>query len=71
MLSVDMMLRTMRCLITVMLLTTSVMCGNVMKSNKWIPMEKEHKIHPRMADAHGSYVRQTLLVCLQDKTLNS
>ena len=55
MLSVDMMLRTMRCLITVMLLTTSVICGNVMKSNKWIPMEKEHKIHPRMADAHGSY----------------
>ena len=55
MLSVDMMLRTMRCLITVMLLTTSVMCRNVMKSNKRIPMEKEHKIHPRMADAHGSY----------------
>ena len=55
MLSVGMMLRAMRCLITVMLLTASVMCGTVIKSNKWIPMEKGHKIHPRMADAHGSY----------------
>ena len=56
MISVDMMLRTMKYLLAVMLLGTGVKSGSVMdRSNNWVPMEESHKIHTRKADGHGHY----------------
>ena len=59
MISVKLILRTMKCLVTVMILLTSVTGGSVIdRGDRWIPMEEMHKIHARKADGgHAHYAQ--------------
>ena len=51
MISVNLMLRTMKCLVAVMMVLTTVTGGSVIdRGDRWIPMEEMHKIHARTAD---------------------
>merc|ERR1711892_1451387 len=65
---VDMILRTMKYLLTAVLLSSSVKGGKVMKSSgEWIPMEENHKIHAREANGHGAYAHSS---APQDSTVD-
>merc|ERR1712025_195409 len=53
---VNMMLRTMKCLLVMMFVWTTVTNGSVMeRGDRWVPMEDVHKIHARKADGHAHY----------------
>merc|ERR1712123_382310 len=57
----DMILRTMKYLLTAVLLSASVKGGKVMESSdEWIPMKENHKIHAREANGHGAYAHSSV-----------